>query len=321
MYYKGPLTDEFKNQQFVTILENPIEGLNANFKGAESQPDTRTMAKILESTLSADAPIHLSYKPRTGFWGSFADVWTYNGESICGWEDWHITNGYTDTKDKDSSFSFPNGIFGITYKLPEDAKVLIFKESDFEEKKQLLKDYDFDVKKMMEDVDIIIETSGASPWDVPSICVTNLETFKKLEIIDNWYKDYFDSPKQYFIKDGEVSLEEKELIIKKIEVNPDCFQFLPDEVKEDKEIFLGCIDKGIIEIAPYINDYLKYDREVINKIVDKFSEFECSEKYNLDGFRRFPNELIEAINLNKENIKEERLELSEQEENLELDDL
>lgn len=320
MYYKGNLPESYKNQKYVTILDSPIESINGKFRGAEHQPDTKTMAKMMASALSIDHVVQLPYKPHTGLWGSLDNVWTYNGESICGWEDWHIINGYTDTKNKETSFSFPNGIFGITYKLPEDAKVLIIDDSDLEEKKQLLIDYDFDVKKMMQDVDVIIEVSGVSPWDIPSICITNEETFKKLEIIDNWYKDYFDSPKKYFIENGEVSLEEKELLVRKIELDSNCFNYLPEEVKNDKEIFLECIDKGILEIVPYASDYLKYDKEIVNAIVDKFQEFECSKGYDLEDLRTYPNELIEIINLNKEEIQNERLENSN-EEKIELEDL
>lgn len=320
MYYKGILPKEFKNQRFVTILEKPIECINENFKGADLQPDTQTMAKTMAEKYSIDLAVDLSYKPRVGLWGSFDNYCEHNGQSICGWEYWHISNGYEDTKNPDSSFSFPNGVFGITYKLPKDAKVLIIDESNFAEKKQLLIDYDFDVKKMMKDVDVIIQTSYATPYDIPSICITNYETFQKLEIIDNWTKEYFDSPKQYFIKNGELCLEDKELIVKKIEIDSSCFEFLPEEIKNDKEIFLECIDKGIVEIYPFANDSLKYNPEIIDGVIKSLQKFDCVETFDSSEFRKYPNELIELINIHKEEIKNERLEQLNLENNIELDD-
>ena len=247
--YEGLINDTFKNIVFTTLARAPFDIVYDNFKEAEYDKNFR------------------EDKPRYGLWGSFKkkEDFITNGEGDGGylWENRYGTQWY------------PNGIYELEYKLPEDCKILVFNLSncDFSE----LKEKYGDLETIISNFDAIIEVSGSFPYEIPSICITNKKTFENLKIEGAFYKKTVDD------KRIEIS---KSLISNGLENIDKCgylIKYLDNSLKNDYDICKKAINENIYAIN-YIGDNLKNDKDFIIDIIRNIKECKTMHYDNIYDF-------------------------------------
>lgn len=268
MYYSGIIPDAFRKIRYRTVMNEPFEEVKENFRGSEHQKNFKEEVDFLKSLAPQMLERYIqdsssAFKPRIGLWGSF-EFGLDNPDELYPWENFEIYNHIR---------NYDNGVYGIDYNLPEGIKVLIVDDSKGDYAK-VLKDYGYNVQKIVDEYDVFIETSGNSFFDVPSVCIFNKETLERLEILDYFIKNDFESERKFFIKDGK-------------------------EYKESKFDFDGYILN--------LSEEEKTNPEVINKVIEEFFKLEDSIFYSEEGFRKYPKEMFETLkdlNLNEMKLKD-----------------
>ena len=63
-------------------------------------------------------------------------------------------------------------------------------------------------------------------------------------------------------------LNNKEFALKLLDVNGTFYNFLSEEIKNDKQVCIKCIEKTNGKLMEYIPNYLKKDKDIINTYLE-----------------------------------------------------